>query len=196
MSGMYTTIRNVHLLFASLSLPFLLMYGISAIQMSHNSWFEKKPSVREHRVALPPGISDARAVARELMDRERAVRGDLANVQLKSATVTLRIVVPGTVHEVQYERASGDTRVKTSVAGVMGMLNRLHHAAGLWHEPLALQLWGVAVAVVSASLLGVGLTGLYMWFTRRSERRLGLLVLGLNAAFVIVLLGMMRTAGP
>jgi hypothetical protein len=193
---MYRTIRNVHLLLASLSLPFLLVYGVSAVQMSHPAWFQMRPSVTERQVSLTAGLLDARAVAREIMDREAAVRGDLLNVQSRPDGFALRIVVPGTVHEVQYMTASGDARVKTSVAGFMGMLNRLHHTAGLWHEHASLQLWGAAVAVVSAALVGVGLTGIYMWFTRRAERRTGIVLLLVNAVFVGVVLTLMRSAGP
>lgn len=186
----------MHLLLASLSLPFLLMYGVSAVQMAHGAWFTLKPVVREADFGLPPGLPDARAVAREATARVPQVRGEVTNIKLGAREISLRLVVPGTVHEVRYQRASGQVHLKTSVAGVMGMLNRLHHAAGLWHEPLALRLWGWAVALVSAALLVVGGTGLAMWFVRRSERRLGAVLLALNLVVVLVLLGIMRHAGP
>ena len=193
---MYTAIRNVHLVLASFSLPFLLMYGVSAVQMSHNSWFKLRPAVQERQLALPPGLADARAVARAIMDREMSVRGELTNVQAVASGVNLRIVLPGTVHEIQYVRASGAAKLKTSVAGAMGMLNRLHHAAGFWHEPASMKAWAAAVAAVSLSLLLVGATGIYMWFTRRPERRIGLMLLGANLAIAVVMLTWMRVAGP
>lgn len=193
---MYKSLRVIHLVLASLSLPFLLMYGISAVQMAHGTWFTLKPTVRESDFGLPPGLADARAVARAVTAREPRVRGEVTNIKPGAREISLRLILPGTVHEVRYQRESGQVHLKTSVAGVMGMLNRLHHAAGLWHEPLALRLWGWAVAVVSAALLLVGGTGMAMWFLRRSERRLGALLLALNLAVVMVLLGIMRHAGP
>jgi hypothetical protein len=192
---MYIFIRNLHLILASFSLPFLLMYGVSAVQMSHPSWFQIRPSVLERQVALTPGQSDARAIARAIMDREPSVRGELNEIKVDAKSISLRIVLPGTVHEVRYDRASGAARLKTNVAGVMGMLNRLHHAAGLWHEPLSMKAWGLAVALVSAALLLVGATGIYMWFTRRPERRIGILLLGANALFAIVMMTLIRFAG-
>lgn len=192
----YTIVRNVHLVLASLSLPFLLMYGVSAVQMSHGSWFQMRPSVVGRQVTLAPGQTDARAVAREIMERDPSVRGELNNIQVNPDTIALRIVLPGTVHELQYDRASGAATLKSSVAGVMGMLNRLHHAAGLWHEPVSMKAWAVAVALVSASLLLVGATGICMWFTRRPERRIGIALLAVNLLFAAVLLTLMRTAGP
>ena len=193
---MYKTIRNLHLLFASFSLPFLIMYGVSAVQMSHSSWFQLKPAVHERSMSLAAGQADARALARDIMDRDRTVRGEVANVQANQSAINLRIVVPGTVHEVKYDRASGTAQVKTSVAGVMGMLNRLHHWAGLWHEPASMKVWAVAVAIVSAALLFMGVTGLYMWFTRRPERRIGLVLLGINVVFALAIITLLRRAGP
>jgi hypothetical protein len=193
---MYLAIRNIHLLLASFSLPFLVMYGVSAVQMSHNSWFQMKPAVQERDFPLAPGQTDGRAIARDVMDRERAIKGEITNVQTSAAAVSLRIVVPGTVHEVKYNPASGIAHVKTSVAGVMGMLNRLHHWAGFYREPLSAKVWAFAVAIVSTALLLVGATGIYMWFTRRPERRIGLALLAINVAFAVTIMVMLRLQGP
>ncbi len=193
---MYKIVRNIHLLLASFSLPFLIMYGVSAVQMSHSAWFQMKPAVHEHELSITAGLTDARAIAREIMDRERALKGEVSNIQPNDTGVVLRIVVPGTVHEVRYARGSGVARVKTSVAGVMGRLNRLHHWAGFWHEPVSMKVWGFAVAIVSTALVLLGASGLYMWFTRRSERRIGVALLGINLAFAITLLTLLRISGP
>lgn len=191
---MYKIIRNIHLLLASFSLPFLIMYGISAVQMSHSKWFQMKPAVTEREVPLAAGQTDARAVGREIMSRQPDTKGELSNAQSTDAGLTLRIVVPGTVHEVRYDRASGVARIKTSTAGVMGMLNRLHHWAGFWHEPVSMKAWAVFVAVVSAGLLLLGATGIYMWFTRRTERRIGMALLAVNLVFAITILTLLRTS--
>ena len=193
---MYRIVRNIHLLLASFSLPFLIMYGISAVQMSHSTWFELKPVVEEREVPLTVGQTDARAIAREIMDRERAVKGEVSNIQPGDAGVAMRIVVPGTVHDVRYERASGVARIKTSVAGTMGMLNRLHHWAGFWHEPVSMKIWAVAVAAVSAALVLLGASGIYMWFTRRPERQIGIALLAINLVFALTLLTLLRMSGP
>jgi hypothetical protein len=193
---MYKTIRAAHRLLASISLPFLLMYGVSAVQMSHGTWFRMTPTIRESRASLTPALSDARAVAREVTSRAPGIRGELSTIKARRGGITLRLVLPGTVHEVEYDATSGEARIRTSIAGTMGMLNRLHHAAGLWHEPLSMKLWGAAAAVVSVALLLLGATGIYMWFARRTERLAGAVLLGVNLIVVLVLLGIMRRAGP
>jgi hypothetical protein len=193
---MYQAIRNIHLLLASFSLPFLVMYAVSAVQMGHNSWFRMKPAVHERDFALAARQSDARTIARDVMDRDRSIAGEVGNVQANSAGVSLRIVVPGTVHELKYDAASGQAHVKTSIAGVMGMLNRLHHWAGFYHEPAPMKWWAAAVAIVSAALLVLGATGVYMWFTRRPERRIGFALLAINVVFALTIILMLRRSGP
>jgi hypothetical protein len=193
---MYKIVRNIHLLLASFSMPFLIMYGVSAVQMSHSTWFQMKPAVHERELSIAAGVTDARAVAREIMERDASIKGEISNIQPNDTGIVLRIIVPGTVHEVRYQRGSGVGRVKTSVAGVMGMLNRLHHWAGFWHEPASMKVWGFAVAIASAALLLLGASGIYMWFTRRSERRIGIALLGINLVFAITLLTLLRISGP
>jgi hypothetical protein len=56
--------------------------------------------------------------------------------------------------------------------------------------------WAAAVAVVSAALILIGVTGLYMWFTRRPERRIGLVLLTINVLFAVILMFTIRQYGP
>jgi hypothetical protein len=193
---MYRFVRNTHLLLASFSLPFLIMYGVSAIQMSHSTWFNTRPEVRERDLMLDKGGTDARMIARDVMERAADIKGELSNVQAGADAVSLRIIVPGTVHDVRYDPSSGVAHIRTSVAGVMGMLNRLHHWAGFWHEPMPMKAWAVAVAIVSTALLLLGISGLYMWFTRRPERRLGAALLAINVIVAVTLITLLRFQGP
>lgn len=193
---MYRIVRNIHLILASFSLAFLVMYAVSAVQMSHSTWFVMKPVVSERDLALEKALTDARVIARDVMDRSTDIKGELSNVQTGAPAVSMRILVPGTVHEVRYDPSTGTAHIKTSVAGVMGMLNRLHHWAGFWHEPPSMKAWAAAVALVSMALLLLGITGIYMWFTRQAERRVGAVLLAINLIVAVTLIGLLRVQGP
>jgi hypothetical protein len=130
------------------------------------------------------------------MEQVPSARGELQNISLSASAISFRLVLPGTVHEARYDRATGHTALRTSVGGTMVMLNRLHHAAGFGHDERAMNLWAAAVVAVSAGLLLVGATGIWMWMLRRSERRLGLLMLGVNLAFALTLIALIRRGGP
>ncbi len=190
---MYKNLRNIHLLCGSFALPMLLMYALSAVQMAHNKWFPMKPEVSERVLKLEPGLGDARQVSRKLL-QEQNLQGELGAVQAAPGGVEFRLAVPGTVHQVRYD-AGGETRVRTSVAGTMGMLNRLHHAAGFWPEFIALRLWGGLVLLVSAATLALGVTGIWMWWLRGKDRALGLVLVLANLAFSLAILAGMRAKG-
>lgn len=192
---MYKTLRTIHLLCGALSLPYLLMYGLSAVQMAHNRWFTMKPAVTESAVRVTHAYEDGRRLALDVMSAE-GLRGEIQEVRATPEGFNIRVTVPGTVHEMRYGRAAGEVHLKTSVAGFMGMLNRLHHAAGLWHEYLPLKLWGVLVAIVSLGVLGMGATGLWMWWLRHQDRTLGIILLAANLLFTLVVLAVLRSAGP
>ncbi|MEO8128387.1 MAG: hypothetical protein ABJF23_26780 [Bryobacteraceae bacterium] len=191
----YPSLRTIHLLCGVFAAPALLLYGISAVQMAHNKWFTMKPSVTEIQLPMRPGLTDGRQMAQEVMGG-RGIRGDITSVRKTPAGLEARVTVPGTVHEIRYESVTGQVAVKTSVAGFMGMLNRLHHAAGLSHEYVPLRLWGVLAALVSLAILGLGATGIWMWWLRKQERRWGLILLTANLMYALTLLVMMRAAGP
>jgi hypothetical protein len=193
--SMYPGLRTIHLLCGTFSAPMLLMYAVSSVQMAHSSWFKAKPAVTEAKLQMPAGYPDGRRLAIDVMTAH-SIRGEINAVQQTPAGFTLRIVVPGTVHDVRYDRATGAVAVRTNIAGFMGMLNRLHHAAGFWHEYMPLKAWALLVGIVSFATVGLAATGLCMWWLRREERKLGVILLTANLAFSVIVLAMLRSAGP
>ncbi|MBC8165553.1 MAG: hypothetical protein H7Y20_06750 [Bryobacteraceae bacterium] len=187
----YTVLRNLHLIFGLMSLPFLLMYVISAVQMAHGAWFRLKPEVTERQIGLMPGIADSV----DLLGRIN-IKGDVQSVQSSNGNWQVRIVVPGTVNEVSYDGRTGIAKVKTSRAGIMGMLNRLHHAGGLWPGYVPLKVWGAMVGIVSMCVVGMAATGLWMWWLRKQDRLLGMVLIGANLIFAVIMLGLIRSEGP
>jgi hypothetical protein len=173
----------------------LLMYAVSAVQMSHPAWFAMKPATSERTISMRAGYTDGRALARELMNRT-PVRGEIDSVRATPAGFNLRIAVPGTVNDVTYDRSTGAAHVRSSVSGFMGMLNRLHHAAGLWHTYRPLWLWAAVSGLISLATLVLVFTGVWMWWRRREERFWGTVLLVSNLAFSIAVLTMLRRSGP
>lgn len=190
---MYRFFRNTHLFLGLGAFLFLLMYGLSSVQMAHDSWFSMAPVVTEMRMTLPAETSDdPRAIAREL--RSAGVRGELQEIHPTEAGYKFEIVRPGTYCKIEYTRSTREAKVRMQASGFMGMLNRIHHVAGTWHGYSLIDAWGVFVGFVSASLIVLGVTGIYLWFKTRGERAIGALLLALNLAFCITLLVLIRTA--
>ncbi len=184
-------LRNIHLLLGLFCSCFVLMYGLSSMQMSHNSWFPNKPAVSESQSMLPPNL-DARAAARILMDQ--GLRGEIAQVKAAADSIQFRIQRPGTVYEVAYNPQSGNAQVKTNTAGLMGMLNRLHHINGFWHDYGLINMWSAALLFTSLALVCLSLTGIYLWFKIYKERLIGGVLLGLSLSYGLCLIFLMRNA--
>jgi hypothetical protein len=192
---LYTVLRNTHLLCGVFALPFLVMYGASAVQMAHSRWFNMKPATTESDAPVAAGMTDGRAVAREAM-RTAGIRGEITEVKQTPEGFQIQVRRPGTAYDIRYDRTSGAAKIRTNTAGVWGILNRLHHAAGLWHEYGPLKWWGLFCGLTSVATIGLGATGIWMWWLRKQERRWGLVLLAANLAFAIAVLGAMRAAGP
>ena len=190
---MYKWLRNTHLLLGLFSCLFLLMYGVSSVQMAHNSWFDLKPAVIESQAALAQGLDNPRDIARLLMDRGQ-VRGELQQIRKTGPDYSFRVVRPGTVHEVDYSAQTGTAKIKTNVANLMGMLNRIHHVAGVWHEYALTNVWAVFVAIISTLLVVLSLTGIYLWFKIHTERVIGCILLALSLGYSLTLIVLIRTA--
>ena len=191
----YRSLRSIHLISGAFAFPVLVMYGVSAVQMAHGRWFDLKPvAVIKHSIHLAAGNDDGRKMAREAMARTD-VHGEIETVSTTANGFNVRVTVPGTVHVIEYDRSSGATSVRTTVAGAMGMLNRLHHAAGLWHSYGPLRLWAVLVALASAATVVLAVTGIWMWWRRREERVLGAVLLAANVVFSATVLILIRIAG-
>ncbi|MCU1276053.1 MAG: hypothetical protein JWO48_3484 [Bryobacterales bacterium] len=190
---MYRLLRNTHLFLGIGAFLFVLMYGFSAVQMAHNTWFSMKPTVKEMRVSVAPDISDdPRAIAREL--RNAGVRGELGDVQPTAAGYKFDVARPGTHYQVEYTRATREAKIQVSTAGFMGMLNRIHHLRGLGHDFGLINAWGVSVVLVSMALIVLGGTGIYLWFKIHCERVIGVALLAINLGVCVTLLVLIRTA--
>jgi len=190
---MYRLLRNTHLFLGVAAFLFLVMYGVSAAQMAHPRWFSMKPTVSEARVTLAPGASDdPRAIARAL--GSIGISGDIGEVSANDAGYKFDVARPGAYYEIEYARVAREAKVKTHTNGFMAMLNRIHHLRGASHDYTPLNAWGVMIGLVSAGLILLGVTGIYLWFTIHSERIIGVVLLAINLGICVTLLVLIRTA--
>lgn len=190
---MYRLLRNTHLLLGLSCCLFLLMYGVSSVQMSHNTWFNLRPAVSTTEYTLAPGITDARAIANELISAH-GLRGEVTQVRPGPTALSLTITRPGTVYQVEYTPAAGVAKVRDNHAGFMGMLNRLHHVNGVRHDYWLINIWGALVGIVSLALLTLGGTGIYLWFKIHRERIIGSILLAGGLGYGMTLLILLRRA--
>src|ERR1044071_2998384 len=98
---MYRLLRDTHLLLGLFCCFFLLMYGVSSVQMAHNSWFNLRPRITETNLTLPSRISDARVIGRQLMD-QFGLRGEIGQARVTPSLINFPMTRPGMVYQVEY----------------------------------------------------------------------------------------------
>jgi hypothetical protein len=188
---MYRKVLAIHLCTALFSLAFLAMYGASAVELAHRTWFRLRDEVTETRVALPPNLPGARAAAHELAARY-GIDGELAAVLDTPAVLRFRIERPATTFQVRYEPYSGETLVTVRRGSFARMLIALHNTAGMWHNFAPLNAWAGALGLISLGLLLLGATGFYLWWRNPSERWIGAVLLAGGTGLAVTLIAGMR----
>ena len=194
MNIMYSWMRNTHLALGLSCWLFLLMYGVSSLQMSHGGWFPHTETVTDTSVTVEPEEARTpRALARQLR-QDHGVRGNLQRISNNRKRIVLQLVRPGTLHKVTYRIGSDRASVRTNTGGFIEMINRIHHLAGFGHEYELLNVWGFFVGFVSVALFGLGATGVYLWFKHYNERVIGMVLLGTSLAYGLTLIVLVRVA--
>ena len=187
----FRLVRTSHLVTSLITAPFLLIFGISALQMTHRGWFPLQPAKSQIELTEPAGQENARTLAATLMSRD-LIRGEIDFAQSTPASIKLRTTQPAANFDVSYIRATGQTTIKVATLGPMAILNRLHHTAGLWHDTWPNQIWNGILVFVSLGLIGLGGTGLWLWFERRRDRAFGFVLLAVSVGFSLTVLTLIR----
>ena len=192
---MYRWMRNAHLILGLVALPMLLMYGISAIGMSHPAWFSGKRQVNEKVVQFYPSPEkyDGRALARELM-QQFGLRGVLQTVEPTPHGYHLQIARVGTSCAIDYNQQTGEAKIRTTTLTFMGMLNRVHHIGTVRSPSQAVNALGVLVFFASVCLILLALSGIYLWFQFHRERVIGALLLALSLGYGLTFMILIRIA--
>lgn len=191
---MHRRIRNLHLVLGLAAAPFLLMYAISAAQMAHRAWFSNRPETSVRRVSVPAAdAANARTIARLLIARGE-VHGEVTAARDTPSRAQVRVVRPGTVEDIDYDRAAAVAGIATHRSNWLFVFNRLHHLGGIRHGYLPVDLWGAVLALVAILLLALGATGIYLWFKLHRERLVGGIIVAASLGFSLTLMILMRLA--
>ncbi len=190
---MYSIIRTIHL-FTGLGLAALIfMYAFSGFVILHQDWFpgaqsEKTTTHPTSSVALettsPVTQDNADAWGRELAD-ELNLRGRLDKQRrTDEGSWVFDFGRPGTYETLTATPGMGETTLTIEEGGFARIMNRLHHFHG-FAGGLRFFLWGLFVDLVGLAMIVFPLSGIYMWWVLKKDRRLGWFVLGGSTAYVI-----------
>jgi hypothetical protein len=188
---MYRLLRNTHLLLGLFLSFYVLMFGLSSLQMSHRNWIENK--WEETRLTLPVDPKNAatpRALALQLME-SHGMRGGLGDVKESPEEMYFVIGHMGTMNEVRFRRGAAQAQITRKVAPFIGMMVAMHRMFGLDKPYGPHVFWGVLMFLTSVGLLVLGATGTYLWFKIYKERLIGSILLFGGLAFGLTMVSLL-----
>ena len=188
----YRLIRDLHLYFGLFSSPFVLVFAISVFFLVH-TWLPKfTPETSNTRVvsALPlPG--DLQTLSgRSLIDAlkptlEKAdVHGEVGFVRhlVKEEKLIIPVTIPGRETIVTISIASREATIVTREAGLADALVTLHkfpgqHLVNIRMNWFYMKAWRWIADATVYLILFISVSGIYLWYVLRAERKVGLILL-------------------
>ncbi len=184
-------IRRLHLYLALALLPWFLMYGISAIPMtgpelSENMYndnttlwavrFEKP----YHRV-VPPNMSrpELQAFGKQILnDVGIAPLSRSGAYQLRKNRITAYTLNFWSYTRVIYETDRQFMRVEDKHFRWSHFLKGLHERGGFGHGIFLNNIWAVVVDIVALGFVLWSVSGIYMWWQLKRNRKWGMVAIG------------------
>ena len=188
----YRLIRDLHLYLGLFSSPFVLVFAISVFFLVH-TWLPKiDPETSTTRVvsALPlPG--DLQTLSgRPLIDALKPilekveVRGEVGFIRhmVKEEKLIIPVMIPGRETIVSISLTNREATIVTRETGLAHALATLHRSPGE-HAPairmnwFAMKAWRWLADTTAYLILLISVSGIYLWYVLRAERKVGLVLL-------------------
>jgi hypothetical protein len=166
--------RTLHVYLTMLGLLLLLFFAVTGFMLNHSEWFGlDEVQTRTVEGNLPAALLSEpdKLMVVERLRSDFGATGALDSFEIDEDTLKVVFKGPGRQTEAMIRRADGQAAVVCEAHGVVGRLTDLHRgkAAG--------KAWGLIIDGTCVLLLIVSVTGLILWTSLRTRRRLGLVAL-------------------
>ncbi len=206
----YRYVRDLHLYFGLFISPFVLTFAISVFYLNHPSGSVLAPNAKDQPVRtvdnidVPAEFRDAKPAERVQMAREvmghLGVTGEVGFIRKLDSPdrFEFQVIKPAQTTMIELDLAARSATVREADTGIPGMLVYLHkspgpHNAAIRGNWVYTGWWRTAVDGIVYLLLFVSTSGVYLWAVLKSERRLGLALLGAGVvSFVAVVVRLSR----
>jgi hypothetical protein len=188
----YRLTRDLHLYFGLFISPFVLVFSISVFFFVHSWTSTAAPEATRTRVVSSVNLPNelAKLSGRPLIDALKPilasmnVPGEIGFVQhnVKEETWVIPVSIPGRVTTVNLSLARREATIVTRETGLADALMTLHKSPG-GHGPdlrknwFAMKAWSWFADATVYLTLFITVSGVYLWYVLRAERRIGLILL-------------------
>lgn len=188
----YGLMRDLHLYLGLFGSPFVLVFAVSVFFLVH-AWLPQlgfPTSITRAVSALPLPGSLRTLSGRPLIEALKpvlemaGVQGEVGFVRhlVKEEELIIPVTVPGRETTVSIKLASGDATIVTREAGLAAAMATLHRSPGE-HAPAIrmnwfyMQAWRWLADTTAYLILFISVSGIYLWYVLRAERRVGFVLL-------------------
>ena len=193
--------RRLHIYIGLYFLFFLWLFTLSGVVLNHPNWHiagfwsERRQISREVRIFRPAETGDL-SVCRSLL-AQMGIRGEIAGRinRAGSDVISFRVVRPGDIYDINTNLDSGLARIDQTHLNGWGVMNMLHSFTGVRRSDPSLHqnwwatgIWRFSMDALSAGLVIMVLSGIYLWFTQTWKRRGGMFALLLGTVTLCVFL--------
>ena len=197
MRRFYLVTRDLHLYVGLFISPFILVFAISVFYLVHGLAFRPAPGPSDASrtvadLTVPPDIAGMQGRARvdalrQVLD-QLGVRGEIDFVRhlpdQHRLIAPVRLPDQDAVVELDYQqRTATVTSRRHGLGAALVFLHKMpgpHNADLRGNSPLVAR-WRLMADATTYMFLFVTLSGIYLWFALRAERRVGLLLMVLGA---------------
>jgi hypothetical protein len=193
--------RRLHLYFALICLPWIFMYGISAIPMTrpeisdglynHNPSLWVKRYEKPYQRAVPKNLSrsDLQVFgARVLEDLGIEPDSRSGAYRLRQERITVYVFDFWSYTRITYETDNQLILVEDKNFRWMHLLTGLHQRGGFAQGSFLNDLWSVGVDLVALGFVLWVASGIYMWWHVPRARKWGLIALASGCVLFVVFL--------
>lgn len=192
---LHWVLRDLHLYLGLFVSPFVVLFAISVFFLVH-AWLPKPKSDPARRVVseLPLPVDLERLSGRTRIEAlkpalERAgVHGEVGWVQYhpKENRLVIPLTVPGRETTVTIDSVKKEAVIETRTTGLADGLIMLHkspgpHLVALRMNWCYMRVWSWFADATVYLVLFITLTGLYLWYALRPERKAGTVLLAAGA---------------
>ena len=186
--------RLLHTYIGLYLLLFIWLFAFTGLLLNHPQWEfsqfwadREQSSLQQEFVPFDQGNDQERAL--NLM-RQLDITGEIDHIELspEDQRFAVRVVRPGEIIDVDADLSAGRATVDRIQVNAWGVMHMLHSFTGVrTNDPAKTRdwamtkLWSLFMDGVSFGLIAMVMSGLWMWYQRRRNRRLGLLCLALGS---------------
>jgi hypothetical protein len=194
-------VLRLHLYLGLLCSGYLILFGVSSLNFNHPVAFTKpanEKSAWERSLALPPVRTEDNNAESEAVRDALGLAGWTIPWETRRDTTSgdlhFGLARPGKHYTLHVDRSAGMVRVEERREGVWTVLRALHGNTGVPRSRL-MRVWGAYTELCTLVVLFAAASGVYLFATRRKDRRAAWAVLGVAAALSMGFMFYVRYGG-